>query len=274
MILKFTKMHGTGNDFVVVDDRAAAFKVTAERAKLILDRRFGVGGDQLLVLRNCPDADMEMRIYNADGSEVEMCGNGIRCAALYARSRGIVSKNDLTVKTLAGIIRPTIVGGLVRVDMGIPQFDGPKIPVNLQGEIIDRPIEIDGRSLLINCVSMGNPHCVIYVTDLDNAPVGTAGPELERHPMFPNRVNVEFAQVISRSEIRMRVWERGSGETMACGTGACAAAVMSVRKGLVDREVTVHLRGGDLIINLNDSGRVIMTGPAAEVYRGEMNLQG
>lgn len=272
MIIQFTKMHGAGNDFVMADDRAGKLDVTPGLARRILDRRFGVGADQLLVIRNTDEADFEMRIYNPDGSEVEMCGNGVRCAAIYAKSRGIVKKDNMSVKTLAGIIRPAIVGDLVRVDMGIPEFDGPKIPVDLDGEVLDHPIEVGGREFSINCVSMGNPHCVIYTDDVENAPVESVGPMIERHALFPKRVNVEFITVLSRNEIKMRVWERGTGETLACGTGATAAAVVSARKGLTGREVTVHLRGGDLRINWLESGRVAMTGPAVEVYRGEINI--
>lgn len=272
MNIKFTKMQGAGNDFVVVDDRAAKLDVTGELARRILDRRFGAGADQLLIIRNHGEADFEMRIHNADGSEVEMCGNGVRCAAIFAKSRGIVKNDEMLVKTLAGIVRPTIMGNMVRVDMGVPEFDGQKIPVDLQGEVLDHPLDVEGNKFSISCVSMGNPHCVIYVNNVDSAPLEAVGPKIEHHRFFPKRVNVEFVEVLSRKEIKMRVWERGSGETLACGTGASAAAVISARKGLTDREMTVHLRGGDLLINWLESGIVNMTGPAVEVYRGEINI--
>lgn len=272
MLLRFTKMHGAGNDFVVVDDRPGMFEITPDRARRILDRRFGVGGDQLLVIREAAEADFEMRIHNNDGSEVEMCGNGIRCAALFARTRGIVNHDEMAVHTLAGMIKPVIVGDLVRVDMGAPIFDGRAIPVNLDDEIMDREVVIGGIKTWINCVSMGNPHCVIYVDDTATAAVTTFGPVVENDALFPRRINVEFVKVVNRSEINMRVWERGSGETLACGTGACAAAVVSIKRGFTDRKVTVHLTGGDLVIEWPENSHVFMTGPASEVYNGEMEI--
>lgn len=272
MKINFTKMHGAGNDFVVIHDKNASLEINEAVARKILDRRYGVGADQLLLLLPHKDADFEMRIYNADGSQSEMCGNGIRCAAIFAKKHGLVKNNDMIVKTLAGIIKPSIIGDKVRVDMGEPIFDGKRIPAKSEGEILDYPLETQAGTFKINCVSMGNPHCVIYVDDVEKAPVTTAGPAIETHQFFPKRTNVEFVEVISRDKIKMRVWERGAGETLACGTGACASAVISMRKGFVDERVTVVLRGGDLLIEWREGDRVFMTGPAVEVFVGEIEI--
>jgi diaminopimelate epimerase len=288
MIIEFTKMHGALNDFIVIDDRADKINVTADMAARMLNRRAGIGGDQLLLIRPTKEADFEMRIYNADGSEVEMCGNGMRCAALFAKKHGIVSRNEMAVKTLAGIKRPKIEGTLVSVDMGAPEFDGRAIPVNLDGEIINRPLDINGEHFIISCVSMGNPHCVIEVEDPDKFDVVKWGTIIERHALFPKRVNVEFIRVLDKKNIRMRVWERGSGETAACGTGACASAVICMRKGLTEREATVHLDGGPLkvrwpkdIVSLTRDGHnkeylkdgsVFLIGPGVFVYEGKIEL--
>jgi diaminopimelate epimerase len=272
MIIGFAKMHGARNDFVVVDDRDRKLNVTPELAARILDRRAGVGGDQLLVIRNSKEADFEMRMYNADGSEIEMCGNGIRCAALFARKIGIKQGAQMSVKTLAGIRRPVIEGDAVRVDMGEPEFSGPLIPVNLPGEVFDHSLDVGGKRFMISCVSMGNPHCVIEVEDPDGLDVEKWGPLIERHQLFPNRVNVEFIRVMDKRNIRMRVWERGSGETPACGTGACASAVVCARKGLTEREVNLHLDGGELRVQWSNDGTVFLTGPAAFVFEGEIEI--
>ena len=273
MLVEFTKMHGTLNDFVVIDDRRNKLDVTAKLASKMLDRRAGVGGDQLLIIRNSPEADFEMRIYNADGSEVEMCGNGIRCAALFAKRLGIVKHNRITVKTLAGIKRPTIKRDTVEVDMGTPEFSGSLIPVNVKGQVIDYPLKVDGKKFTISCVSMGNPHCVIEVDDPDSFDVAKWGPLIERNKLFPNRINVEFIRVNDRKNIRMRVWERGSGETRACGTGACAAGVVCAKKRLTEKEVTVHLDGGDLDVRWSDEGAVYLTGPATFVFDGKIKIK-
>lgn len=272
MIIEFTKMHGAMNDFVMIDDREEKFVVTPEITKHFLDRRGGIGGDQLLIIRNAADADFEMKIYNADGSEVEMCGNGVRCAALFANKLGIENKNGLSVKTLAGIKKIEMAGDLVRVDMGPPEFEGSKIPVNLSGEIIDRLIEIDDISIKISCASMGNPHCVIDAENPDEIDIGNWGPVIESLPIFPNRTNIEFIKVLDRKNIRMRVWERGAGETPACGTGACASAVLCMKRGLVDDEVTIHLDGGKLTVGWPGSGSVFLTGPAVFVYEGKIEI--
>ena len=273
MIVEFTKMHGTLNDFVVIDDRRKAINVTMAVASRILDRRAGVGGDQLLIIRNSPEADFEMRIYNADGSEVEMCGNGIRCAALFAKRLGIVKHDRMTVKTLAGIKRPMIKGDTVEVDMGKPEFSGSLIPVNIKGEVMDYPLKVNRKMFTISCVSMGNPHCVIEVDDPDSFDVAKWGPVIERNKLFPNRINVEFIRVKDRKNIRMRVWERGSGETSACGTGACAAGVICAKKGLTEREVKVNLDGGDLDVRWSGEGPVYLTGPATFVFDGKIEIK-
>ncbi len=276
--LPFSKMHGTGNDFVVVDARhfdPKKLEQLKKQAEKIGDRHFGVGFDQMLIIEKAAraDADLRMEIVNQDGSVVEMCGNGIRCFALYVKDHGISSKETLNVETLAGIIRPRIVGDLVEVDMGEPVLDGRKIPVAADGEIRDRELEIAGAKRTVTCVSMGNPHCVNFVDSVETAPVTTLGPKMETDPIFPKRINVEFAQIVDRQTIRLRVWERGAGETLACGTGACATAVAAIWTGRTGREVTVKLPGGDLKIRWDEkSNRVFMTGPAVTVFEGTLNL--
>lgn len=272
MDVKFTKMHGIGNDFVVIDSRSIDLKNAEETARRLCDRRFGIGADQLLLLCNSKAADFRMAIYNADGGEVEMCGNGIRCFTRYLVTHGLTEKTEITVETLAGIIRPRIRGELVEVDMGEPVLEGRDIPVNLDGRVVSSPLKVGDRSFDITCVSMGNPHCVIFVDDVDSFPVSTFGPAIENHDLFPNRINVEFVQPVNDREIKMRVWERGSGETLACGTGACASAVASVLNGRTRRRVTVHLSGGDLDILWSEDGIVYMTGPAEEVFEGVIEI--
>jgi len=273
MKLKFTKMHGLGNDFIVVNGLEENYPNLADRAAKLCDRRFGIGCDQLLVIRPSERADFKMDIYNNDGSQVEMCGNGIRCVAQYLVDYGASTKTELAIETLAGIIRPRLVDGLVEVDMGEPVLDGKEIPTTLEGKILDRPLTVEGQNLEITCVSMGNPHCVIFVEDVAKAPVTTLGPVLERHPLFPKRINVEFIQVLGPAELKMRVWERGAGETLACGTGACASLVAAVLTGRAQREATLHLKGGDLKIRWSEkNNRVYMTGPGQEVYSGEIEI--
>lgn len=258
---------------MVIHDEDGSLKINEAVAKKFLDRRYGIGADQLLILRPHLEADLEMRIYNADGSESEMCGNGIRCAAIFAKKHGLVKKGDMAVKTLAGIIKPSLKGDKVRVNMGMPIFEGMRIPADKNGEIFDYPLQTAEGVLEINCVSMGNPHCVIYVEDVEKAPVTTVGPLIENHKFFPNRTNVEFVEVVSRDKIKMRVWERGAGETLACGTGACASAVISIRKGLTDEKVSVVLPGGELLIEWYKGDEVFMTGPAEEVFFGEIEFE-
>jgi diaminopimelate epimerase len=280
-------MHGLGNDFILIDCRHRKFDDLHELSKTLCHRRFGVGADQMLLLVNSRNADFMMRIFNADGDEVEMCGNGIRCLARYIWDRNLSDKNILSIETLGGIIRPERSGGMVRVDMGEPVFDPEKIPVEIVRSskfkvqasktqnatpIIDYPLRIEDREFKITCVSMGNPHAVIFVENLSQFPVPYYGSLIEGHFLFPKKTNVEFIEVLTPKEIKMRIWERGSGETMACGTGASAAAVASNMKGLTERNVTVHLIGGDLIIEWAGNNHIYMTGPAVEVFEGIINI--
>ncbi|MEJ5227469.1 diaminopimelate epimerase [Thermodesulfovibrio sp.] len=270
----FTKMHGLGNDFILIDCINQSLSKPEKFAIQYCDRRFGIGADQLLLLYSSERADFKMRIFNADGSEVEMCGNGIRCFAKYIWDRGLSNKDILEVETLAGIIKPKKIGELVQVDMGKPEFTPSKIPVDADGDrAFDILLEVSGWLAKVNCVSMGNPHAVIFLEeDPKNFAVAKYGPIIETHPIFPKRTNVEFAFVKNSSEIVMRVWERGAGETLACGTGACATAVASMVKGLTNRKVTVHLLGGDLLIEWAENGHVYMTGPAEEVFEGTVKV--
>ncbi|GAB6184239.1 diaminopimelate epimerase [Thermodesulfovibrio hydrogeniphilus] len=273
--IDFVKMHGLGNDFIMIDCLKQELPEPEKFALKYCDRRFGIGADQLLLLYPSQKADFKMRIFNADGSEVEMCGNGIRCFAKYIWDRGLSDKEVLEVETLAGIIRPKKVGELVQVDMGTPEFNPEKIPVDAKGQkAFDLLFEIAGWHTKINCVSMGNPHAVIFLDeDPKNFAVAKYGPLIEHHPIFPKRTNVEFVYVKNPDEIIMRVWERGAGETLACGTGACATAVAAMVKGLTEKKVTVHLLGGDLIIEWAEDGHVYMTGPAEEVFEGTIKLK-
>ena len=268
--LPFTKMHGAGNDFVVIDCRSGPERDWSALAPRLARRRFGVGCDQVLLLRASERAAFGMEIYNADGSRVEMCGNGIRCLALYLRQKGITSAEEIPVETPAGIVVSRFVGDQIEVDMGEPEFEGRRIPVDADGVVRDHPVHLDEGSVKVNCVSLGNPHAVVFVDDVASYLVAGVGPAVEQHPFFPARVNVEFVQVLSPTALRMRVWERGTGETLACGTGACAAAVVSHWTGRSECEVAVHLDGGTLQIRWDrDSGRVYLTGPAQTVYEGE-----
>ena len=270
MKINFTKMHGLGNDFILIDCRNIKLPNLSHLSKYLCNRRFGIGADQILLLYPSRTADFKMRIFNADGSEVEMCGNGIRCFARYIWDRGLSDKAILDIETLAGIIRPEKKGEMVRVDMGEPVLDGKKIPVNIDGKVIDYPVNIEDKTFHITCVSMGNPHAVIIVDNVADFPVTYYGPLLEKHELFPKKTNVEFVEILNPAEIKMRVWERGSGETMACGTGASAAVIASNLKGLTGKNVAVHLMGGDLFIDLAKDNHVYMTGPAKEVFTGEI----
>jgi diaminopimelate epimerase len=291
MKIHFTKMQGLGNDFILIDCRKGACPADAEDlhafSKRLCDRRFGIGADQILLLDHSGKADFRMRILNADGSEVEMCGNGIRCLARYIWDRKLSDKNVLEIETLAGIIRPERSGAMVKVDMGEPILEPEKIPVRLTeesnpplppfskggtGGIIDYPLRIADREFRITCVSMGNPHAVVFVADVSDFPVTYYGPMIETHSIFPKRTNVEFIQVLNREELKMRVWERGSGETMACGTGASAAAAASALKGLTGTTVTVHVTGGNLLIEQTANKHIYMTGPAAQVFEGLVDI--
>lgn len=276
MRLEFTKMHGLGNDFLMLDLVTQRVRLDEALIRRLSDRHFGVGFDQLLVVEppHHPDVDFRYRIFNADGSEVSQCGNGARCFARFVRDRRLTRKDTLRVETASGIITLQIDSqGWVTVDMGPPRLEPNQIPFSAERAELDYRIEVEGARYQIAAISMGNPHAVLRVEDVDSAPVGTLGPLLESHPRFPERVNVGFMQVLNRQEIKLRVFERGAGETLACGTGACAAAVAAMRWGLVDRDITVHLPGGPLRIRWNhDQASVLMTGPTARVYEGTLRI--
>jgi diaminopimelate epimerase len=270
--IAFTKMEGLGNDFVVVDATRSPFTLTPAQIRALADRRFGVGCDQVLVVEppTQAGADFRYRIFNADGGEVEQCGNGARCFVVFARSHGLTSKRSLTVETAGGTIVPTLEDdGEVTVDMGVPRFRAGDVPFTGGTGAIDEPLDVGGTVRRVSVLSMGNPHAVQVVADVEAAPVTTEGSLIERHPRFPARVNAGYMQIVDRANIRLRVWERGAGETLACGTGACAAVVAGIRRGLVDSPVRVTTRGGALTIAWDGDGRpVMMKGPATAVFEG------
>ena len=275
MKLKFTKMHGLGNDFVVLDGINQKIDLDRQQIRTLADRHFGIGCDQLLLVEKAEGtADFRYRIFNADGGEVEQCGNGARCFVRYVHEHGLTHKNEIRIETLSGVISPKLeVNGNVTVDMGKPQFEPEEIPFIAEKRELTYSLEIQGRLVTISAVSMGNPHAVLLVQDVDTAPVEADGALIEVHPRFPKKVNVGFMQIVDRSRIRLRVFERGAGETLACGTGACAAVVAGIRLGLLDRQVTVSTRGGELTINWDgNDAPVWMTGPAVTVFEGEINL--
>ncbi|OPX86778.1 MAG: Diaminopimelate epimerase [Pelotomaculum sp. PtaB.Bin104] len=278
--MHFTKVQGLGNDFILVncfEDKLKGIDLSKLAVKAC-DRHFGIGADGLVLLLPSETADVNMRIFNLDGSEAEMCGNVIRCAAKYLFEHGLVKESRIRVQTLAGLMQPELIikdgcVQLVRVDMGEPHLERREIPMDgPPGRVIGEPLEAAGITYQVTAVSMGNPHCIIFVPDVDQAPLPVAGPAIERHSLFPRRTNVEFIQVINHNEVKMRVWERGAGETMACGTGACATAVACVLNALTNRRVTVHLQAGDLLIEWEADNHVYMTGPAEEVFTGEYEV--
>ena len=276
--MRFTKMQGLGNDYVYVNCMEEKVENPSEAAKRVSDRHFGIGSDGLILICPSEKADFEMAMYNADGSRSEMCGNGIRCVAKYVYDYGLTDKTSISVETLGGIkyLDLTVEDGkvsLVRVDMGRPEFRADQIPIICEAEVIDEPIVVDGMDYRITGVSMGNPHAVVFLEDLEGLDIEKIGPKFENHERFPKRINTEFVRVIDRGMIEMRVWERGSGETLACGTGACAAAAASILNGLAERRVTVKLRGGSLTVEWDEeSGKIYMTGPAEVVFDGETKL--
>ena len=277
MKLKFSKMHGLGNDFVVLDGVRQDVSLTTDQIRALGDRHMGVGFDQMLLVEpaQTPGADFRYRIFNADGSEVEQCGNGARCFVRFVHDQGLTDKSAIVVETKRGIIYPRLeANGLVTVDMGQPRFAPAEIPFVSESDAAEQPLLLpDGTSLTIGAVSMGNPHAVTVVADVDGAPVAVQGPQIENHLRFPQRVNAGFMQIVDRHNIRLRVYERGAGETLACGTGACAAVVSGIRRGLLDSPVRVQTRGGDLNIAWAGAGQpVIMTGPAVTVFTGEIEL--
>lgn len=286
--MKFTKMHGCGNDYVYVDCTKEVIPNISETAIRVSDRHFGIGSDGLILIKASDVADFEMDMYNADGSRGKMCGNGIRCVAKYVYDHGLTDKTTITVNTLSGIktLKLTVEDGKVskvRVDMGEPELIPAQVPVKAsvlsladdrREAIVAEPLEIKGRSYDITCVSMGNPHCITFIgEDVRNFPLEAVGPVFEKHELFPERVNTEFINVIDKDHLRMRVWERGSGETLACGTGACAVAVASYLNGFTGRSVDIELLGGHLEVVYDEkTNHVFMTGPATEVFSGEIDL--
>jgi diaminopimelate epimerase len=276
MRLKFTKMHGLGNDFVVLDALTRPLDLTQGQLARVADRHFGVGCDQVLVVEppRLPGTDFHYRIFNADGGEVEQCGNGARCFVRYVRERGLTNKTEIRVGTRAGVIVPRLEpDGRVTVDMGIPDFEPARIPFEAPARAQTYALELNGRRIEVSALSMGNPHAVQVVADVERAPVTAEGPLIEHHPRFPRRVNAGYMQVVSRRRVLLRVWERGAGETLACGTGACAAVAAGATRGLLDGEVTVATRGGDLGISWTGEGApVMMTGPAETVFEGEIEI--
>lgn len=275
--MKFTKMHGIGNDYVYVNCFEETVENPSEVAVKISDRHFGVGSDGLILIKPSKVADFEMAMYNADGSRGEMCGNGIRCVAKYVYDRGLTDKTSLSIETLAGIkyIDLTVENGkvsLVRVNMGAPELIADKIPViSDTKEVIAQPLLVNGKTYDVTCVSMGNPHCITFMEeDVRELDLTAVGPAFENHEKFPNRINTEFVNILDKKTLRMRVWERGSGETLACGTGACATAVAAIVNGLTEEEVTVELLGGNLQIRWDrEQNLVFMTGPATIVFDGQ-----
>jgi diaminopimelate epimerase len=296
----FTKMHGAGNDFVVLDAiRDPMPEDLSAFSRRISHRQFGIGADQILVVRDSQEADFRMEIFNADGSQVEMCANGIRAFYKFLRDHGHTDADEISVETLSGVVRPRWVGSwvgsragssagadqagadMIRVDMGLPVLEPAKIPTTLgdgDGPVLDVELDVRlegaGERVTLSSVSMGNPHAVVVVDDVDTARVHELGSAIENHPAFPNRVNIEFIELVDRTRFRQRTWERGTGETLACGSGACAAAVVSMLRGVVDRRVVVELRGGELEIAwADDRSPVLMTGPAREVFSGTISLE-
>ena len=277
--MKFTKMHGIGNDYVYVNCFKEEVINPEAVAKIVSDRHFGIGSDGLILIKPSQKADFEMDMYNADGSQGAMCGNGIRCVAKYVYDYGLTDKTQITVDTKSGVkyLDLTVEDGkavLIKVNMGTPQLASAEIPILSEKEqVINEPIEVDGKEYRVTGVSMGNPHAVVYLDDVKGLDIEKIGPKFEQHPCFPDRVNTEFVRVIDEQMVEMRVWERGSGETLACGTGACAAAVASILNGYTKDEVTVRLLGGDLYIQWDrENNLVYMTGPAAVVFDGEIEL--
>lgn len=283
MKLKFTKMHGAGNDFVVIDATRQQIDFTPAQWRRLADRRFGVGADQMLVVERpqSPGVDFRYRIYNSDGGEVEQCGNGARAFVRYVTEKGLTDKRAIRVETLSGVIEPRLeADGGITVDMGAPILEAARVPFDAaglegrpQGDDTLWPLDVDGATVWMSVVSMGNPHAVQVVEDSESAPVASQGPAIEQHARFPKRVNAGFMQVLNRHAIRLRVFERGAGETLACGTGACAAVVAGIRRGLLDTPVKVATRGGELSIAwAGGTAPVLLTGPAVTVFDGEIEL--
>ena len=276
MRIRFTKMHGLGNDFVVIDAIGQAVELSVSQVRFLADRHFGVGCDQVLVVEPSTHAgvDFRYRIFNSDGGEVEQCGNGARCFVRFVHDKGLTAKREIRVETRSGVIAPRLEDdGQVTVDMGVPRFAPEAVPFLSEGEQVSEPLAFGDQCVDVSVLSMGNPHAVQVVADVDRAPVASLGPRIEAHPRFPARVNAGFMQIVDRGRIRLRVYERGAGETLACGTGACAAVVAGIRRGLLDSPVDVYTRGGMLSIAWAGPGEaVMMTGPAVSVFDAEIEL--
>jgi diaminopimelate epimerase len=276
MSIKFTKMHGAGNDFVMIDGVRQDIQLTPEQLRLLANRHFGVGCDQVLIVEKAQnkDADFRYRIFNSDGGEVEQCGNGARCFMRFVHDQKLTSKREILVETRGGLISPRIEqDGRITVNMGPPVFDPSLVPFNGGSGAVSETLEVAGKTLEISALSMGNPHAVQIVEDVERAPVEKLGPLIEQHPRFPRHVNAGFMQVMDRHSLRLRVYERGAGETLSCGTGACAAAVAGIRRNLLDSPVNVATRGGVLTVTWDgDEQPVLMTGPAISVFTGEINI--
>lgn len=277
--MKFTKMHGCGNDYVYVNCFEETVENPAEVARFVSDRHFGIGSDGLILICPSDQADFRMRMYNLDGSEGKMCGNGVRCIAKYVYDHHLTDKTRISLETLGGIkyLDLNIQDGkveTVKVDMGEPILKPAEIPVDIEGDtVINKPVDVGGLIWHMTCISMGNPHAIVFVDDTKSLDLEKIGPAFEKHPIFPEQVNTEFVRVIDRHTVDMRVWERGSGETFACGTGACATAMACILNGKTDDEVLVHLVGGDLLIQYDrETNHIFMTGPATEVFSGEIIL--
>lgn len=277
--MQFFKVHGLGNDFILVDlvkQEWPGGEDLSESARRLCHRQFGIGADGLVLLHSSPRADVFMQIINPDGSEAEMCGNAIRCVAKYLYERSGIKKEVMHIETRAGVMVPRLVlengrVAAVRVDMGIPRLERQDIPmIGPPGQVINEPLVLEGQAFHVTAVSMGNPHCVLFVPDVERVDLHGLGPKLEKHPLFPRKTNVEFVQVLNRGEVRVRVWERGAGPTLACGTGACATVVAGVLNNYTDREVKVHLPGGTLLIEWKEDDHLYMTGPAEEVFCGQI----
>ena len=279
MRTNFTKSQALGNDFIIIEDIERRFELETSVVARLCDRHFGIGADGLMIVRPSSHADFFMLFYNPDGSQAEMCGNGIRCFASYVYNHGLTSKNAIKIETKGGLREVFLLFkdsklSATKVNMGRPTFKASDIPMDVdEHEFIDDTIEVNGDKIKATCLSVGNPHCVIFVEDVEEAPVRELGSKIENLSVFPNRINVEFAQVIGSSEMRLRVWERGAGETLACGTGACAVVLAGVRNKLSSRKVRVHLPGGSLDVEWADDDLVYMTGSSEEVFRGEVNIE-
>lgn len=276
MKFNFSKWHGLGNDFVIVNGLMNQFNEYPQLAIEVCDRHMGIGADGLVFLLPSEIADFQMRIFNSDGSEAEMCGNATRCMARYVYEYGLTDKKKITLETKAGIIKPELIFAddvlsTIKVDMGEPRLKPSEIPMTFTetDQVVNAPLVVDGVEYHITCVSMGNPHCIVFVDQIDEVDLSVIGPKIETHPAFPRKTNVEFVQVINKEKVRMRVWERGAGITMACGTGACATLVSGALNGKIERKAVIELDGGELLIEWGSDNHVYMSGPATEVFRGE-----